>query len=68
MSCVIDYGQQPPVLKCTICCGTDPFSLPMTVSQMSAIVKVFEIKHAPCAINARNNNAPKWAFAVRRDP
>jgi hypothetical protein len=55
MSCVLDYSTKPPVLKCTICGGTDPFSLPMTVTQMSAIIKVFEGKHAFC-----KPCLPKW--------
>jgi hypothetical protein len=60
MACVVDATREPPVLKCTVCGGTDPFSLPMTVSQMSAVVKVFQDKHAMCPVREELKNAPKW--------
>jgi len=61
MTCVVNYGRQPPVLECTICGGTDPLSLPVTVSQLTALVKVFQDKHALCAAEAELKKAPKWS-------
>ncbi len=61
MACVVNYGQQPPVLKCTICGGCDPFSLPLSISQVKAVIEVFQMKHAMCKIRDELRKAPKWS-------
>lgn len=56
MSCYVYFtGTQAPLLKCDRCGGTDPFSLPMTVDQLAALVKAFQLKHATC-----KPEHPKW--------
>ena len=47
---VIDYAKQPPQLRCTGCQGTAPFSLPMRVSQVTAVVGAFRKEHWDCDI------------------
>lgn len=48
MHCVLDTSQPKPVLLCKCCGNTAPFSLPMTVSQMAAIVRQFQADHKTC--------------------
>lgn len=48
MTCVIDMSHKPPVLLCTACEGTAPFSLPMNVSQITAITETFQRQHREC--------------------
>lgn len=64
MSCVLEYGTQPPVLKCTICGGTSPLSLPLEISQMTTLINVFQARHSECW----KKNAPKWADVEKTLP
>jgi len=50
MACVIDYNRSPHVLLCTICKGTAPFPLPMTISQTVLIITQFEKQHENCRL------------------
>lgn len=53
MTCVIDYKTQPVMFRCTVCGGTAPFPLPMTVQQMRNLTDQFTKDHKPCEMKPR---------------
>ena len=54
MTCIIDYGQNPVVFRCTVCNNTAPLPLPIQISQLAALVDDFHKKHKACACPPKN--------------
>jgi hypothetical protein len=49
--CVIDGSQDPTVMRCKHCGGTEPLALPMDLNEVVKLTKVFEQKHAFCHLS-----------------
>jgi hypothetical protein len=46
--CVIDGSQDPTVMRCKHCGGTEPLALPMALNDVVKLTKVFEEAHGLC--------------------
>lgn len=55
MTCVVVAGDKP-VLRCTVCQGEKPFSLPLAISQATLLIRDFQREHAQC-----REQPPTWA-------
>lgn len=49
MSRVFDYRSDPPVLRCSICNGTSPLPMPVSLDQVIEAINQFEDQHRPCS-------------------
>ena len=46
--CVLDFAQQPQVLRCRECGHTEPVQLPMPISELVGLTDAFMARHRAC--------------------